>query len=108
MAQLAVIAALEMDLEALGLETTPEWIKGLTVSQTRVRPTGNGQELYPTQEIDPRFNGEGHVSGQLRELADRYFDTDPSLCVFLCEVAERLDDAHQEWLEERLKAWRNH
>lgn len=63
-----------------------------------------------SQEL-PYLGSNQHLSGQLREISDQlwnsgFWDKVPSvneLSVLLAEAAERLDDAHEEWLERRVK-----
>ncbi len=47
----------------------------------------------------------GHFSGTLRELADNFFggNDDQDMYSVIFEAAERLDDAHEMWLERKLK-----
>jgi len=60
------------------METTPDWVKG-------IEPNPHNQ----------------HMSGQLRELSDAMWHIEEirELCIFLSEAAEKLDDAHEHWLE---------
>ena len=47
-----------------------------------------------------------HISGELREASDQLFNTPGGLGYFselLGEAAEKLDDAHEEWMEEQLR-----
>lgn len=106
MASLKRIDEMVEYLESMGLPTTPEWMKGVKINVCRTRPSDSavkGTTLYPTEEIDDRFDYTCQVSGQLRECDSWFFDSDPALCVFLSEAAERLDDAHEEWLEQRMR-----
>lgn len=67
-------------LKEHGLNTEPEWIEGIK---------------------------EGHISGELRERAFSLIpqnsdNTIIELADLLIEAAERLDDAHEEWMEREL------
>lgn len=44
--------------------------------------------------------GDGHISGQLREAAFE-FEIPSKLEALIDEAAEALDDAHEEWLEQQ-------
>ena len=85
MASLKRIEELRIHLETENLTTDPQWILGM--------------QTDPPSEV-------GHISGQLRETSDAIWDNDGltvdelnSISVLLSEAAERLDDAHQEWME---------
>lgn len=75
MASLKKIEELTEWLEKWNWNPNPEWIKG-------------------TEET-----GTTHISGQLREKSDELWATDQDTSILLGEAAEKLDDAHEEWLE---------
>ena len=91
MASLKRIEELVNLLESKGFEADPNWIKGVEI----VDLIGAERQTIEI-EIDPK----SHISGQLRELSDSFFDSDRYLSVFLAEAAEQFDDAHEAWLEE--------
>lgn len=71
-------------MEHLGLDPEPAWIKGIDTGVA-------GQE-------------DMHISGQMRELSDDIYrhDQDNSASILLGEAADRLDDAHEQWMEDQL------
>jgi hypothetical protein len=73
----------------LHLNPEPQWILGI--------PTGEQSTSEPA-----------HISGQLREIADIMweFEEMQGICILIEEAAEKLDDAHQEWMERQLNAYR--
>lgn len=65
----------------LGLNPLPSWIEGYN------------REPYETS----------HISGQMRELSDKLWDTGvQEAAIMLAEGADRLDDAHEEWMINQL------
>lgn len=49
-------------------------------------------------------DGPGHISGEMREKSDDMwrFDHENSAAILLGEAAERLDEAHEEWMMDKL------
>ena len=64
---------------ANGMDPEPSWVKGYE----------NG------------YDGP-HISGQMRELSDELWGNNQEASIMLAEAAERIDDAHEEWMTERL------
>lgn len=80
MANLERIERMRERLESLGEPTEPPWIRG-----------------YTTRDM--------HLSGALRE-ASMNWTLPIEIEGLLDEAAETLDDAHEEWLENKLLAYR--
>ena len=82
MAELAKIEKMRIQMEALGMNPNPLWILGT--------------------QTGPLYNG--HISGEMREMSDkiRQFAYCKPQAILLAEAAERLDDAHQDWMEWKL------
>lgn len=99
MASLRRIEIMSQWLEKCSVDPTPPWI--------------SGRKLYEISGPDNSALG-CHFSGKLREVAnmldiqypDRLMVIDESgneydLAILIDEAAERLDDAHEEWLEDQ-------
>lgn len=82
MASLKRIEEMRAELENHQIPTEPSWIRGYASSETKM-----------------------HLSGILREAAMNY-NVLPEIEHLLDEAAETLDDAHEEWLENKLIAYR--
>jgi hypothetical protein len=90
MASLKNIEILTQELQKHDIPTEPPWILA----------------------IDSAVSDAGHISGQLREASDIVWDNDRltaeelnhQLSILLGEAAEQLDDAHEEWLFDKLRA----
>ena len=82
MASLLNIEQMRVELENNDLPSEPKWIRGL----------------------QPRSM---HLSGELREAAMNWSNLPPEIEELLDEAAETLDDAHEEWLMERLMKFRS-
>ena len=91
MASLKRIEELVNLLESKGFEADPDWIKGVKLNDIP------GAER---QTIELGIDHGMHISGQLRELSDSFFNSNRFLSVLLAEAAEQFDDAHEAWLEE--------
>lgn len=79
MASLKRIESMTNYLTYRGLVSAPPWILGV-------------------------LNEEMHISGELRKLSDALWARNDELTevsILLTEAAEKLDDAHEEWLEEQ-------
>lgn len=63
-------------------------------------------ELNPDPSWILRTDGEeGHISGQLRESSDLLWNRGEwgrSVAILLGATADRLDDAHEEWMKAQL------
>lgn len=81
MASLKKIEQLAQNLLAQGIDPNPDWIKGL--------------------EPNPH---DMHISGQMREMSDHIlqFAYCKPYSILLGEAAERLDDAHEEWMTQQI------
>jgi hypothetical protein len=77
MASLENIENLVTELERRGISTDPHWVQG----------------------YEKRDN---HLSGALREAAMNWSDLPAEVEMLLDEAAEVLDDAHEDWLSNRV------
>lgn len=83
MASLRRIEEMRAELENHDIPTEPSWIRGYATSQHKM-----------------------HLSGILREAEMEWSHLPPEIRHLLDEAAETLDDAHEEWLENKLIAYR--
>lgn len=82
MANLMNIERMRVELENNDLPTEPKWVRGLQM-------------------------GNMHLSGVLREASMNWSNLPPEIEALLDEAAETLDDAHEEWLMDRLMKFRS-
>lgn len=83
MASLRRIEEMRAELENFEIPTEPSWIRGYASSKNKM-----------------------HLSGILREASMNWHQLPPEIEHLLDEAAETLDDAHEEWLENKLLAYR--
>jgi hypothetical protein len=83
MANLRRIEEMRTKLENYKISTEPSWIRGYASSENKM-----------------------HLSGILREASMNWHQLPPEIERLLDEAAEALDDAHEEWLENKLIAYR--
>jgi len=84
------------DLQELVGYDAPDWVKA---------DRNETQGHVHTSNLDEAMAVHMDTSGELRELAENTYggDDDRDMYGVLMDAAERLDDAHQEWLERKLK-----